>query len=97
MGSHEPSLLGIVLIALVGGWLALRLMHRRGRPFAALEWGVGGVLLAATLASLLGLPMGGTGGVMIAAFAGAALLVWLWTHRPHRRNHGRRDEFDSGG
>lgn len=72
------SLVLFLLIGLIAGWLASRIM--RGRGFGLVEYlivGVIGAILGGWLFSFLGVALGGFLGELITALIGAILLLYL--------------------
>ena len=72
------SLILFLLIGLVAGWLASRIMKGRGFGLVGdLVIGVIGALLGGWLFSLLGISAGGIIGALITALVGAIVLLYL--------------------
>jgi uncharacterized membrane protein YeaQ/YmgE (transglycosylase-associated protein family) len=73
-----PNLLWFLLIGLVAGWLAGRVMRGGGYGLIGdLIVGVIGALLGGWLFGLLGIAAGGLLGALLTAFVGAVILIWL--------------------
>lgn len=70
-----PSLFLVVIVGLLAGMLARRLVGRRGSPFGALVAGLSGAVLGVSVAALLGLPIESLAAIAAAALAGAAALL----------------------
>jgi len=102
MADSQPGLLGALLIALIGGWAASRLLGKHPGPFPSLVLGVTGAVLGLSIAGAAGLRLGWvgllvtsvTGGVLALAFARAILNA---AERRRNRNHKSPHEFESGG
>lgn len=89
MLSHdEPGLLGAVLIALAGGWVASRILHTALEPFPSLIVGVAGAVLGMMLLGPLGLP---PTALWLLAFslAGGLLILALWKAWPEMAERWR--------
>ena len=72
------ALIWILLVGLIAGWLAGRVM--RGGGFGVVGdmiVGVIGALIGGWLFGLLGISAGGLIGSIITAFVGAVILIWL--------------------
>ena len=72
------QLLWFLLIGFVAGWLASQVM--KGRDFGAFgntTLGIVGAFLGNWVFGLLGIHLGGTVGALVAASAGAMLVLWL--------------------
>jgi uncharacterized membrane protein YeaQ/YmgE (transglycosylase-associated protein family) len=73
-----PNLIWFLLIGLVAGWLAGKVM--RGKGYGVLGdiviGAIGGVV-GGWLFGLLGISAGGLIGALITAFVGAVVLIWL--------------------
>lgn len=70
----DPGLFGAVMIALVAGWLARRLLARRPSVFACVAVGAGGTVLGLVAAGALSLPVSGALGLFAAALGGAVFI-----------------------
>jgi|GEM_PF-7045646 len=70
-----PSLFSVVVIGLLAGVAARRLVGGRRSLFGSLVAGVLGAMLGTTVAGLFDLPMTGLLAVAMAALAGAAALL----------------------
>jgi uncharacterized membrane protein YeaQ/YmgE (transglycosylase-associated protein family) len=74
----DLSLLWFLIIGLVAGWLAGRIMKGRGFGLLVnLIVGVIGAFLGGWLFSLLGLSATGILGSLVTALVGAIVLLWL--------------------
>ncbi len=72
------SLIWFLIIGLVAGWLAGRVMRGGGYGIVGdLIVGIIGALLGGWLFGLLGIGVGGLIGSLITAFVGAVILIWL--------------------
>ncbi|MFO1463323.1 MAG: GlsB/YeaQ/YmgE family stress response membrane protein [bacterium] len=70
--------LWFILIGLVAGWLAGRVMRGRGFGcFGNVAMGIIGALIGGFLFRYLGVSAGGTLGSLVTAFVGAATLIFL--------------------
>src|SRR5215217_295821 len=74
-GMPAPSLFSVVVIGLLAGVAARRLVGGRRSLFGSLVAGVLGAMLGTTVAGLFDLPMTGLLAVAMAALAGAAALL----------------------
>lgn len=74
-----PSLFGVVLIGLLAGALARRLLGRRQGVMADLVVGTAGALLGAIIVDWVGLPVAGLAVTAGAAVLGSVLLLSLLT------------------
>lgn len=75
---HGIGLLGMVLVGLAAGWIAQRAVGRRLPLFASLVLGVAGAMLGGALAEALGIRLAGATGGLVAATAGAVLILALY-------------------
>jgi uncharacterized membrane protein YeaQ/YmgE (transglycosylase-associated protein family) len=76
--THYVGIIGFLLIGLVAGWLAGKLV--KGRGFGLVEnmiIGVIGALIGGFLFPLAGVDIGGTLGQLIAATVGAVIFLYL--------------------
>jgi uncharacterized membrane protein YeaQ/YmgE (transglycosylase-associated protein family) len=72
------GLIWFLIIGLVAGWLAGRVMRGGGYGIIGdLIVGVIGALLGGWLFGMLGIGAGGLIGSLITAFVGAVILIWL--------------------
>jgi len=72
------NLIYFLLIGLVAGWLAGKVMKGSGYGlFGDLVIGVIGAYLGAWIFGMLHIAAGGTIGLLVTAFVGALVLVWL--------------------
>lgn len=72
------SLIWFLIIGLIAGWLAGRVMRGGGYGIIGdLIVGIIGALLGGWLFGLLGIGAGGLLGALITAFVGAVILIWL--------------------
>lgn len=75
---HGIGLLGTVLVGLVAGWIAQGIVGRRLALFPGLLLGVAGAILGGAAAEGLGIRLAGATGGLVAATAGAVLLLALY-------------------
>lgn len=72
------SLIWFLLIGLIAGWLAGRVMRGGGYGVIGdMIVGVIGALIGGWLFGVLGIGIGGLIGALITAFVGAVILIWL--------------------
>ncbi len=72
------SLIWFLLIGLIAGWLAGRVMRGGGYGIIGdMIVGVIGALIGGWLFGVLGIGFGGLIGGLITAFVGAVILIWL--------------------
>ena len=72
---HGIGLLGVVLVGLVAGWIAGRVLNRRLSLFDSLPVGLLGALLGGLIAQALDLRFVGLLGALAIATVGAILLL----------------------
>ncbi|CAN7353457.1 GlsB/YeaQ/YmgE family stress response membrane protein [Phenylobacterium sp. LjRoot225] len=70
--------LGAIIIGILAGWLAEKIMKRNHGLVTNLVVGLVGSLLGALVAGLLGINFGGWIGSLVVSTAGAVLLLFLW-------------------
>ena len=66
-----------LIVGLLAGWIAEKIMHRDQGLITNLIVGVVGAYLGAFLFSLLGINAGGFIGSLIVAIIGAVVLLWI--------------------
>ena len=71
------GILGFILIGILAGWIAERVMKRNHGLITNLAVGVVGALLGGFLAGMLGLGASGLIGSLIVATLGAILLLFI--------------------
>lgn len=76
---HGIGILGVVLVGMVAGWIATRVLGRRQGLFANLLVGLAGALLGGWIADLLDVRFGGVLGGLAVATVGAILLLSVLT------------------
>jgi uncharacterized membrane protein YeaQ/YmgE (transglycosylase-associated protein family) len=74
---HGIGLLGAIVIGILAGWIAERVMNRNQGLFTNLIVGLIGALLGGWLADVLHISFGGFIGSLIVSTAGAILLLAL--------------------
>jgi uncharacterized membrane protein YeaQ/YmgE (transglycosylase-associated protein family) len=72
---HGIGLLGVVLVGLLAGWIAGRVLGRRLSPFDTLPIGLLGALIGGLIAHALDIHFGGLIGGLAIATVGATLLL----------------------
>jgi uncharacterized membrane protein YeaQ/YmgE (transglycosylase-associated protein family) len=72
---HGIGLLGVVLVSLLAGWIAARVMRRRLGLFDSLPIGLLGALLGGLIAQALDIRFVGLLGALAIATVGATLLL----------------------
>lgn len=72
------SLIWFLLVGLIAGWLAGRVMRGGGYGIIGdMIVGIIGALIGGWLFGVLGIGIGGLIGAIITAFIGAVILIWL--------------------
>lgn len=71
------GIIGAIVIGILAGWLAEKIMGRNHGIVLNLVVGVVGAFLGAFVASLLGINFGGFVGSLLVSTAGAVLLLFL--------------------
>jgi len=71
------GILGAIIIGILAGWLAEKIMKRNHGLLTNLAVGLVGALLGAFVANLLGINFGGWIGSLLISTAGAVLLLFL--------------------
>jgi uncharacterized membrane protein YeaQ/YmgE (transglycosylase-associated protein family) len=74
---HGVGLIGAIIIGILAGWIAERLMKRQHGIWTNLIVGLVGALLGGFLAGLLGINFGGWVGSLVISVLGAVLLLYL--------------------
>jgi uncharacterized membrane protein YeaQ/YmgE (transglycosylase-associated protein family) len=74
---HGVGFFGAVIIGLLAGWIAERIMSRRHGLITNLIVGLVGSLLGGWLAGLFGIAFTGWWASLLISTAGAVLLLWL--------------------
>src|SRR5690606_38685338 len=69
------GIIGAIIIGILAGWIAEKIMGRSHGLFTNLIVGLVGALLGAVLASLAGIEFGGWIGSLVVSTAGAILLL----------------------
>lgn len=67
-----------LVIGLIAGWIAERITSSRHGLFTNLLVGIAGSFLGTRVAELLNIPIRGFVGTMIAAIAGAVVVIAIW-------------------
>jgi uncharacterized membrane protein YeaQ/YmgE (transglycosylase-associated protein family) len=76
-GSHGRNLIWWVVVGLIAGWAAGRIMQGGGYgPGMDIVLGIVGAVVGGWLMSLVGIQAGGLIGTIIVAIIGAVLLIW---------------------
>jgi uncharacterized membrane protein YeaQ/YmgE (transglycosylase-associated protein family) len=71
------GIIGAIIIGILAGWIAEKLMKRNHGLLTNLIVGLVGALLGAFVANLLGVNFGGWIGSLLVSTAGAVLLLFL--------------------
>jgi len=71
------GILGAIIIGILAGWLAEKIMKRNHGLLTNLAVGLVGALLGAFVANLVGINFGGWIGSLLISTAGAVLLLFL--------------------
>jgi uncharacterized membrane protein YeaQ/YmgE (transglycosylase-associated protein family) len=71
------GIIGAIVIGILAGWLAEKIMKRNHGLLTNLIVGVVGAFLGAFVAGLLGISFGGFVGSLVISTAGAVLLLFL--------------------
>ena len=74
---HGIGLLGVVLVGLLAGWIAGRVLGRRFSPFETLPVGLMGVVIGGLIAQALDIRFVGLLGALATTTVGATLLLGL--------------------
>ena len=72
------GILGAIVIGILAGWIAEKIMRRNHGLLTNLIVGVVGAFLGAFLAGLMDIEYGGFIGTLLVATVGAVLLLFLW-------------------
>lgn len=72
------GILGAIVIGILAGWIAEKIMRRNHGLLTNLIVGVVGAFLGAFVAGMLNINYGGFVGTLLVAIAGAVLLLFLW-------------------
>jgi len=72
---HGIGLLGVVLVGLIAGWIAARLLNRRLGLFDSLPVGLLGALIGGLIAQALDIRFPGLLGALVLSTVGATLLL----------------------
>lgn len=76
---HGIGILGVVLVGMLAGWIATRVLGRRQGLFANLMVGLAGALIGGWIADSLDVRFGGFLGGLVVATVGATLLLAILT------------------
>ena len=72
------GIIGAIVIGILAGWIAEKVMRRNHGILTNLIVGVVGAFLGAFLAGLMDIEYGGFIGTLLVATVGAVLLLFLW-------------------
>ena len=79
------GIIGAIVIGILAGWIAEKVMRRNHGILTNLIVGVVGAFLGAFLAGLMDIEYGGFIGTLLVATVGAVLLLFLWGMFASRR------------
>ncbi len=84
MGNPTVGFFEMLLIGLIAGWIAEKVTASNHGILTNMLIGVAGAFLGGKLAEVLQIPVFGFVRTLIAAAAGAVILLWVW-RAIHRR------------
>lgn len=74
---HGVGLIGVIIIGLLAGWIAEKIMNRNHGLVTNLIVGLVGALIGGFLASELGIAFGGVVGNLVVSTVGAIVLLFV--------------------
>lgn len=74
---EQTGLFSVVVVGLLAGWIAQRVLNRHAGIFADLVVGVSGAFVGVWIAEALGITLEGVLGMLVVAVVGAVLLLAL--------------------
>ncbi len=95
MGMAGVGFFGMLLIGLLAGWIAERVMNRDHGLLTNILVGIAGSFVGGTAASILGFQWYGFVGNLVVASLGAIGILWFFGKREQKAQRNKRTGFEN--